>query len=129
VGRWGLFLKAAKSCRIPWNGSGALKFSTGQPQRKARLRKDTFPACPVEFPDLPPRASRGRRVALAQASQAGENPIQQGLSCASWFGVGGVPQTLKNLCCGLLKETPTAFIALFQNLKLVQNTIFIIFKL
>jgi len=36
-GRWGLFQRGAKSCLIPWSGSEALKFRTGQPQKKARL--------------------------------------------------------------------------------------------
>jgi hypothetical protein len=46
-GRWDLFQKAVKSCLIPWNGSEALKFSTGQPQKKAPLRKHFFPAFPL----------------------------------------------------------------------------------
>jgi len=45
------------------------------------LSLDTFPACLVEYPDLPvtcplvPCVADGR-VALAQARQAGGNPIQ-----------------------------------------------------
>jgi hypothetical protein len=33
------------------------------------------------------------------------------------LGFGGVPQAVKNSCCDLLKETPTA---LFQNAKLIR---------
>jgi len=56
-----------------WMAQGlyvVLKFTTAQPQKIAPLRKETFPACPVEFPE--------------------GNPIQQGLSSACWFGVGDV---------------------------------------
>jgi len=56
-------------------------------------------ACPVEFPDLPARALRGRRVALVQARQAGGNPIQQGLPHNGYSRFGGVGQARKNLCC------------------------------
>jgi hypothetical protein len=35
------------------------------------------------------------------------------------LGFGGVPEALKNLCFGLLKEIPTALVALFHNAKLI----------
>ena len=39
------------------------------------------------------------------------------LLCLCWgyvHGPGGVPQALKNLCCGLLKETPMALPDIFS---------------
>jgi len=46
AGPWGLFLKAAKSCFILLNGSVALKFVIGQPQRRVSVATDAFSACP-----------------------------------------------------------------------------------
>jgi len=45
AGPWGLFLKAAKTCIILLNGSVALKFVIGQPQRRVSIATDAFPAC------------------------------------------------------------------------------------
>ena len=41
----GLFLKAAKNCIILLNGSVALKFVIGQPQRRDSVATDAFSAC------------------------------------------------------------------------------------
>ena len=46
-GHGDLFQKAAKSCPIPWNGSEALKFVTGQPLKRIALATDVFSACTV----------------------------------------------------------------------------------
>ena len=45
AGPWGLFLKAAKNCFILLNGSVALKFVIGQPQRIVSIATDAFSAC------------------------------------------------------------------------------------
>jgi len=45
AGPWGLFLKDAKTCIILLNGSAALKFVIGQPQRTVSIATDAFPAC------------------------------------------------------------------------------------
>ena len=45
AGPWGLFLKAAKTCFILLNGSVALKFVIGQPQRRDSVATDAFSAC------------------------------------------------------------------------------------
>jgi hypothetical protein len=44
AGSRGLFLKAAKTCFILLNGSVALKFVIGQPQRRVSVATDTFSA-------------------------------------------------------------------------------------
>ena len=41
------FLKAAYADIIPWNGSEALKFSIGQPQKGLFVVALAFAACPV----------------------------------------------------------------------------------
>ena len=46
-GHGGLFSKAAYAYVITWNGSEALKFSTGQPQKGLFVVALAFPACPV----------------------------------------------------------------------------------
>jgi len=46
-GRWDLFEKAANASRIPWNGSEALKFIPGQPQRNISCAPEVFSACTV----------------------------------------------------------------------------------
>ncbi|MCJ7776091.1 MAG: hypothetical protein MUP08_06855, partial [Desulfobulbaceae bacterium] len=45
AGPWGLFLKAAKNCLILLNGSVALKFVIGQPQRRVSVATAAFSAC------------------------------------------------------------------------------------
>jgi len=45
AGPRGLFLKAAKNCLILLNGSVALKFVIGQPQRRDSVATDAFSAC------------------------------------------------------------------------------------
>jgi len=45
AGSRGLFLKAAKNYFILLNGSVALKFVIGQPQRRASAATDAFSAC------------------------------------------------------------------------------------
>ena len=45
AGPRGLFLKAAKTCFILLNGSIALKFVIGQPQRRVFVATDVFSAC------------------------------------------------------------------------------------
>ena len=45
AGPRGLFLKAAKNCIILLNGSVALKFVIGQPQRRVSVATDAFSAC------------------------------------------------------------------------------------
>ena len=49
AGPWGLFLKAAipprRDCLILLNGSVALKFVIGQPQRRVSVATDVFSAC------------------------------------------------------------------------------------
>jgi len=44
-------------------------------------------------------------------------PMQTLLNDSNLLGFGGVPQALKNLCCGLLKETPTAHLPLMISFK------------
>jgi len=46
-GRWDLFEKAANASRIPWNGSEALKFIPGKPQRNISCAPEVFSACTV----------------------------------------------------------------------------------
>ena len=46
-GHWDLFQKAAKSSFILWNGSVALTFIPGQPQRRISFATDVFSACTV----------------------------------------------------------------------------------
>ena len=46
---WGLFLKAAKSYLILSNGSVALKYVLGQPQRTISIKTDASSACPGAF--------------------------------------------------------------------------------
>ena len=45
AGQWSLFLKAANAYFILLNGSVALKFVIGQPQRIASVATDAFSAC------------------------------------------------------------------------------------
>jgi hypothetical protein len=45
AGPRGLFLKAAKTCFILLNGSVALKFVIGQPQKRDSDATDVFSAC------------------------------------------------------------------------------------
>jgi len=45
AGPRGLFLKAAKTCFILLNGSVALKFVIGQPQKRDSVATDAFSAC------------------------------------------------------------------------------------
>jgi hypothetical protein len=45
AGPQGLFLKAANAYFILLNGSGALKFVVGQPQRRVSVATDVFSAC------------------------------------------------------------------------------------
>jgi len=46
-GRWDLFEKAANASLIALNGSEALKFIPGQPQRKISCAPQVFSACTV----------------------------------------------------------------------------------
>jgi len=45
AGPWGHFLKASKNYFILLNGSVALKFVIGQPQRRVPVATDAFSAC------------------------------------------------------------------------------------
>jgi len=44
-GRWDLFEKAANASLIPLNGSEALKFIPGQPQKEISCAPEVFSAC------------------------------------------------------------------------------------
>jgi len=46
-GRWDLFEKAANASLIAWNGSEALKFIPGQPQKEISCEAEVFSACTV----------------------------------------------------------------------------------
>ena len=66
AGPWGLFLKAAKTCLILLNGSVALKFFIGQPQRRVSFVTDVFSACSEPlFKATGGRSTSCERICLA----------------------------------------------------------------
>jgi len=64
AGPWGLFLKAAKNCFILLNGSVALKFVIGQPQRTVSPLQLTSSLPARSFYSKP----RGRSTSPAEAA-------------------------------------------------------------
>jgi len=72
--RGNLFEKTARASLIPWNGSGAINFIPGQPQRKISFAAEVFSACTV-----PPGSGMGafyvsRCIGIADFSKRSQRP-------------------------------------------------------
>jgi len=73
-GRWDLFEKAANASRIPWNGSEALKFIPGQPQRKISCAPEVFSACTVPLISGMGAFYMSRCIGIAAFSKRSQRP-------------------------------------------------------
>jgi len=78
--RGNLFEKTARASLIPWNGSGAINFIPGQPQRKISFAAEVFSACTV-----PPGSGMGafyvsRCISGLRTSQRDPNGPQPTIS-------------------------------------------------
>jgi len=74
-GRWDLFEKAANAALIPWNGSEALKFIPGQPQRKISCAPEVFSACTVPSGSGMGAFYMSRCIGIAAFSKRSQRPL------------------------------------------------------